>query len=347
MKDGVDVTANYTVTKTPGTLTISKAEIAKYVTLNPRDVEEVYDGTAHEAGAATATDSNGNELKIEYSVDGTNWTTDPGTITATEVKDSVTVNVRVSSEGNYDGYVTGTEELTITKRPITITGSGWTSSQPYTGKAYTKTDYEVEQADAENTRGLVAGETATVSYEITGTNVGPYTGTFGDDLEIKTAGGILGIGAKNVTDNYTVTKTPGTLTISKAEIAKYVTLNPRDVEEVYDGTEHKAGVATAADSNGNELKIEYSVDGTNWTTDPGTITATEVKDSVTVNVRVSSEGNYKGYVTGTEKLTITKRPIEITGDGWTSSQPYTGNEYRKDTYKVEGANEANTRGLLA
>ena len=347
MKDGVDVTANYTVAKTPGTLTITKAEIAKYVTLTPTDVTKVYDGNAYAAGTATAADTNGNDLKIEYQKANGSWTEDPTEITATEVKDSVTVNVRVSSEGNYDGYVTGTEKLTITKRPITITGSGWTSSQPYTGKAYTKTDYEVEQADAENTRGLVAGETATVSYEITGTNVGLYTGTFGDDLEIKTAGGILGIGAKNVTDNYTVTKTPGTLTISKAEINQYVTLNPRDVEEVYDGTAHEAGVATATDSNGNELQIEYSVDGTNWTTDPGTITATEVKDSVTVNVRVSSEGNYDGYVTGTEKLTITKRPIEITGDGWTSSQPYTGKAYTKTDYEVEQANAENTRGLVA
>ena len=160
MKDGVDVTANYTVTKTPGTLTISKAEINRYVTLTPKDVEEVYDGTAHEAGVATATDSNGNELKIEYQkADGT-WTEDPTEITATEVKDSVTVNVRVSSEGNYDGYVTGTEKLTITKRPIEITGDGWTSDQPYTGSEYKKITYTVEEANAENTRGLVAGETA-------------------------------------------------------------------------------------------------------------------------------------------------------------------------------------------
>ena len=340
MKDGVDVTANYTVTKTPGTLTISKAEINQYVTLNPRDVEEVYDGTAHEAGVATATDSNGNELKIEYQkADGT-WTEDPTEITATEVKDSVTVNVRVSSEGNYDGYVTGTEKLTITKRPITITGSGWTSSQPYTGKAYTKTDYEVEQANVENTRGLVAGETATVSYEITGTNVGPYTGTFGNDFTVMKDG-------VDVTANYTVTKTPGTLTISKAEINQYVTLNPRDVEEVYDGTAHEAGVATATDSNGNELKIEYQkADGT-WTEDSTEITATEVKDSVTVNVRVSSEGNYDGYVTGTEKLTITKRPITITGSGWDTDQVYTGKEYKKTEYTVEETNAENTRGLVS
>ena len=342
-----NVTDNYTVTKTPGTLTISKAEINQYVTLNPRDVEEVYDGTAHEAGVATATDSNGNELKIEYSVDGTNWTTDPGTITATEVKDSVTVNVRVSSEGNYDGYVTGTEKLTITARPITITGDGWTSSQPYTGKAYTKTDYEVEQANAENTRGLVAGETVNTSYEIKGTNVGSYTGTFGDNFEIKTAGGILGIGAKDVTDNYTVTKTSGTLTISKAEILNHVTLTPNPVTKVYDGEAHTAGIATVTADHGNEVKVEYSVNGTDWTTDPSTITATEVKDSVTVLLRASSEGNYEGYVTGKEELTITKRPITITGDGWTSDQPYTGSEYKKTTYTAEEANAENTRGLVA
>ena len=337
--NNVTITANW-----------EEQKIEDFITLTPTDVTEVYNGEAHAAGIATASakkaEANLDGVKIEYQkADGT-WTENPAEITATNVADSTTVKVRVTSE-NYTGKLEDTEKLTITKRPIEITGSGWTSSQPYTGKAYTKTDYEVEQANVENTRGLVAGETATVSYEITGTNVGPYTGTFGDDLEIKTAGGILGIGAKNVTDNYTVTKTPGTLTISKAEINQYVTLNPRDVEEVYDGTAHEAGVATATDSNGNELKIEYSVDGTNWTTDPGTITATEVKDSVTVNVRVSSEGNYDGYVTGTEKLTITKRPITITGSGWDTDQVYTGKEYKKTEYTVEETNAENTRGLVS
>ena len=347
MKDDVDVTANYNPTKTPGTLTITKAEIAKYVTLTPADVTKVYDGNAYAAGTATAADTNGNDLKIEYQKADGSWTEDPSEITATEVKDSVTVNVRVSSEGNYDGYVTGTEKLTITARPITITGDGWTSDQPYTGSEYKKTGYTVEAANAENTRGLVAGETVNTSYEIKGTNVGSYTGTFGDNFEIKTAGGVLGIGAKDVTDNYTVTKTSGTLTISKAEILNHVTLTPNPVTKVYDGEAHTAGIATATADHGNEVKVEYSVNGTDWTTDPSTITATEVKDSVTVLLRASSEGNYEGYVTGKEELTITKRPITIIGDGWTSSQPYTGSEYRKDTYEVEETNEANTRGLVA
>ncbi len=66
---------------------------------------KVYDGEAHAAGTARATDTNGNDLKIEYQKANGSWTEDPTEITATEVKDSVTVNVRVSSEGNYDGYV--------------------------------------------------------------------------------------------------------------------------------------------------------------------------------------------------------------------------------------------------
>lgn len=318
-------------------------KIEDFITLTPRDAERVYNGESLAAGTATVSakkaEANLDGVKIEYQkADGT-WTEKPAEITATNVADSTTVKVRVTSE-NYTGKLEDTEKLTITKRPIEITGSGWTSSQPYTGKAYTKTDYEVEQANVENTRGLVAGETATVSYEITGTNVGPYTGTFGNDFTVMKDG-------VDVTANYTVTKTPGTLTISKAEINQYVTLNPRDVEEVYDGTAHEAGVATATDSNGNELKIEYQkADGT-WTEDSTEITATEVKDSVTVNVRVSSEGNYDGYVTGTEKLTITKRPITITGSGWDTDQVYTGKEYKKTEYTVEETNAENTRGLVS
>lgn len=39
------MTANYTLkTKTPGSLDITKSEIAQYVTLTPVDVVETYDG---------------------------------------------------------------------------------------------------------------------------------------------------------------------------------------------------------------------------------------------------------------------------------------------------------------
>ena len=118
--DGKDVTSHYEITYMPGTLKITKGDINEYVTLTTVDAVKVYDGTSLAAGAATAEDKNGNPLKIEYSVDGGNWTTDPSEITATEVKDSKTIQVRVSSEGNYEGFVTGTQKLTITKRKLTI-----------------------------------------------------------------------------------------------------------------------------------------------------------------------------------------------------------------------------------
>ena len=104
-------------------------------------------------------------------------------------------------------------------------------------------------------------QTASITYSISGTEVGSYTGTFGDDFKVMS-------GETDVTANYTLTtKTPGTLIITKSEIAQYVTLTPVDVVKTYDGTTYTAGVATAVDANGKTVKVEYSVNGTDWTED--------------------------------------------------------------------------------
>lgn len=77
------------------------------------------------------------------------------------------------------------------------------------------------------------------------------------------------------------------------------------------------------------MKVEYSVDGKQWTTDPSTITATNVKDSKTIKVRASVPGVYAGYAETTQKLTITERLVTVTGDGWDAYQPYTGKSIRQ------------------
>lgn len=69
--NNVTITANW-----------EEQKIEDFVELTPKDVEKVYDGEAHAAGVATATDKNGYQLKIEYSVDGENWTENPADITA-------------------------------------------------------------------------------------------------------------------------------------------------------------------------------------------------------------------------------------------------------------------------
>ncbi|MGF0147487.1 DUF7507 domain-containing protein [Lachnospiraceae bacterium SGI.054] len=283
-------------------------KIEDFITLTPANVTKVYNGRVYAAGEAKVVGKDEGadtaSVKIEYSLNGTDWTTNPSEITATNVSDSKTVQVRATSE-KYTDELTGTENLTITKRPITITGDGWTSDQPYTGSEYQTTIYTVEEANAENTRGLVAGQTAEVAYELKGTDVGEYTGTFGTTVIKK--------GEEDVTANYTVTKTPGKLNITKAEIAQYVTLTPVNVTKVYNGNTYAAGTARAEDTNGNDLKIEYQKADGSWTEDPSEITATNVSDSTIVNVRVSTE-NYAGYVTGTEKLTITPKPVTVTAN---------------------------------
>ena len=338
-----DLAANYKFSYTEGKLNIVASAIAQYVKLEPADVTEVYDGKAHQAGTATATDANGKTAngrvqRGRREVDrGT-----PADITATAVADSVTVKVRASVEGTYTGYVEGTQELEITQRPVELTGSGWTTDQPYTGKAYEKTDFEVEEFDAEGKSGLVEGQQLSgVSYEISGTEVGPYEGAFSGTPVVKAEGSDDDLAA-----NYKFSYTEGKLNIVASAIAQYVKLEPADVTEVYDGKAHQAGTATATDANGKTAKVEYSVDGEKWTEDPADITATAVADSVTVKVRASVEGTYTGYVEGTQELEITQRPVELTGSGWTTDQPYTGKAYEKTDFEVEEFDAEGKSGLV-
>ena len=91
--------------------------------------------------------------------------------------------------------------------------------------------------------------------------------------------------------------------------------------KVYDGQPLEAAAASATDIHGGTVLIEYSVDGIKWTTDNTSITITDAVD-MTIQVRASGK-NYDGYVTGEQKLVITRRPILITGTGWQEKQPYT------------------------
>ena len=305
--DGTAKKDNYTVTEDIGELEVTKAPISDYVTLTTKDTDQTYNGDPLAAGKATATDKlDKNDLLIEYSADGKTWTTDPSEITATNVKDSKLkdnpVKVRVSDaagdNGNYDGYVEGDETITI--KPATLKVTTPSDSKEYDGTPLTKEgSYE----------GLVKEETITFTTTGTQTNYGESDNTY----EIKWDG-------TADENNYAVDETIGKLKVTKAPIGKYVTLDPKNTEQVYNGKPLAAGEATATDSlNANELKIEYSVDGETWTEDFNEITATDVADSKLaenpVYVRVSDakgdEGNYEGYAEAKETITITKAPIKV------------------------------------
>ena len=202
-------------------------KIEEFLTLVPKDVSKPYDGTELQAGTAKVTgkvegaDTAG--VKIEYSLNGRDWTTNPSEITATNVSDSKTVQVRATSE-KYTGELTGTEELTITPKPVTVTANSY-------NKAYGATDPEFT-ATVEGTLG-----SDTVNYKLnreTGEDVGTYK--------------ILAIGDA-AQGNYSVTYYPGTLTITAATRPEDRQLGVTSYEGVYDANDHTITVDNVLDGD--------------------------------------------------------------------------------------------------
>ena len=302
--------SNYTVTENLGTLTVTKGDAADYdadVTISGW----TYNGQFDPQGTLSSeAESEADGATVSYKYYGKDAETGEYTVElAGEPVDAGDYRV-VATWTETDNYPSLSDycDFTIEKRPVELTGSGWATDQPYTGKAYGKTDFETEAFDAEADRGLVEGQKLSgVSYEISGTEVGPYEGKFSGTPVVKAEGSDDDLAA-----NYSFSYEVGKLNIVESAIAQYVTLDPADVSEVYDGQAHAAGTAKATDKNGKTAKVEYSVDGEKWTENPAEITATNVSDSVTVKVRASVPGTYTGYVEGTQELEITARPVTIT-----------------------------------
>ena len=223
-----------------------KKDINDYVTLKTKDVTETYNGQSHAAGEATAVAKAGKEneigkLTVEYQKADGKWTTNREEITAKDVSDSKTVNVRVSSDDCL-GYVTGTESLTITKRAVTMTSKS--ASKAYDGTALTK--HEV----TETGDGFVKGEGATYSYTGSQTLVGSSDNAFTYTLN-------EGTKAKN----YTITTANGTLEVTdRAENERFeITVTANSEKATYDGKEHEAAGFETTEFTVN--KQEYTVSG--------------------------------------------------------------------------------------
>ena len=264
-------------------------KIADFITLTPTDVIKPYDGKTYTAGTATVSGKTASpiltDLKIEYSIDGKTWTTDPSTITATNVSDSKIVKVRVSSD-NYTGELKGEENLEITKRPVTVTGRTYT-------KVYGTDDPELE-ADVDN---LVKGDK--IDYAVTrapGNDVGDYA--------------VIPSGEKDQ-GNYEVTYKNGKLTITKAEkFELHAALSAESRKKTYDGNKLE-GAATATVTEGTT--ISYSVDGGEWTTK-----VPSIKNVKKVTVKAKAENpNYETPDEIEYTLEITKRPVTVTGRTYT------------------------------
>ncbi len=278
----------------------AKANIDKHLKLIPSNVTTTYDGIAHEAGKATVTGDDVASIKFEYQKADGSWTTNPSEITATNVSDTKTVNVRVTSE-KYTGELTGTEKLTITKRKVTLTSE--TASKAYDGTALTKPEVTV------GGDGFVDGEVEGIKAIGTITNVG---GPVANPIEY------TGVEGKFNAGNYKIQKQEGTLTITKAGS---LGLTVEGAERKYNGKPLSAAKVEASVTEGTT--ISYSTDdGSTWTAEAPSITK-----AGTLNVKVKAENPNYETVEEAYKLKVTKRKVTLTSGS--ASKEYDGKPLTK------------------
>ena len=318
---GEEKQGNYNVTYATGTLTIVAAQ--RTTELSVTSYNGVYDAKKHTitVNGTVAGD------KVEYSYNGITWSDK-----LKEYTDVIDTEIKVRvTNSNYEPAVTDNlyGRVTITSRPISITGEGWDTDQLYTGKAYKTDKFEWENANKANTRGLVDGQSVNTTYKLEGTNVSekPYTGVF-------TAVQIMSADNKDVTNNYTVKTNPGTLKIVAQSInpgpnpenpdPSYDGIqidSPSDVE--YDGQAHKWS-PTVTDKNGNALTedtdYEVSYDKDDFT------------DVKTITVTITGKGNYTGTVT--RVYNILAAPLIIRTEK--AEKTYDGKPLTNENMTIEG-----------
>ena len=280
-------------------------KIKEFLTLVPKDVSKPYDGTELQAGTAKVTGkvegADTASVKIEYSLNGKDWTTNPSEVTATNVSDSKTVQVRATSE-KYTGELTGTEELTITPKPVTVTANSY-------NKTYGASDPEFTVT--------VVGTLGTdkVTYNLSreaGEGVGTYPITASGDA---------------IQGNYNVTYHPGTLTITAATRPEDRQPGVTSYEGVYDANDHTITVDNVLDGD----VVEYSYDGgETWTTN-----LNQYKDvtETTIKVRVTNANYDPSLVELEGTVKITPKPVTVTANSYNKAYGATDPTF---TAKVEG-----------
>lgn len=299
--------SNIRVVVVDGWLEITPASIEQYATLTPQDVSKYYDGTPLAAGTATAAGSNGGELLVEYSVDGETWVTDPAGITALNVSDSKTLQVRASGS-NYAGYLTGTQKVTINRRPVTLTSA--TAEKVYDGTPLTDGTVIVSEM------GFVQGEGA--DYSVTGSQLhkGFSTNAFTYTLHENT-----------LEENYLIKTVPGTLTVT----ARPLTITAGSASKQYDGTPLARNSYTSEGLAAGDAIQTVTVTGT--ITYTGSVPNVPSDAVIHNGAGEDVTGDYEiTYNNGTLTITVNEKILKVEANS--NSWKYDGENHRDGGYTV-------------
>ena len=250
------------------------------ISLSVTPYEGTYDGQAH--NAITQVDVNPSDAKLEYSLDGNTYSETMPTITNTS---EFTVTVKASKAGYKTQTTTETVKVNKANGNLTLSATSGTIAYPNDTSFTVSNNTGSLSVSSNNTNiatASISGNTVTVK---SGTTAGTATITV-------TSAETSNYNAKSAT--YTATVQNGTISLSATPYSG-----------TYDGKAHNA--LTKVIVNPSDAKIEYSTNGTSYSTTMPTITNTS---SFTVTVRASKAG-YKTQTT-TETVKVNKAAGTLT-----------------------------------
>ena len=291
-----DVTDQFSVTTKSGSLVIKQASVH----MKSASGEWVYDGNEHAKHEMEPVTGFAKGEGATYSYTGA--ITNAGTVQNMFI---YTLNEGTkASNYAFDNPEYGTLKVTPVSDEVTVTIKGNTATETYDGTEKTVRDYGFEASNDLYGTGDFVFTGAAVAK---GTNVGTYKMGLDKDQFSNTSANF---------SNVTFVVEDGWLKIEGGQIdANDVDWTTQDVRKVYDGKPLSAFAARATDKHGNELNVEYSIDGETWTFDPAEISLTHF-GSQKVLLRATGSNYAAGqYATSSENIMINKRPVTLTSAG--------------------------------
>ena len=307
---GNDVSDQFSVTIKNGSLVIKQASVH----MKSASGEWVYDGNEHakhEMESVTGF-AKGEGATYSYASAITNAGTVQNMFTYTLNEGTKASNY------TFDDPEYGTLKVTPVSDEVTVTIKGNAATEAYDGTEKTVRDYSFEASNDLYETGDFAFSGDAVAK---GTNVGTYKMGLDKGQFSNTSANF---------SNVTFVVEDGWLKIEGGQIdANDVAWTTQDVQKAYDGKPLEAFTAHATDKHGNELNVEYSIDGEAWTSDPAEISLTHF-GSQKVLLRATGSNYAAGqYATSSENIKITKRLVTLTSAG--ANKVYDGKPLTNET----------------
>ncbi|MBU3539525.1 YDG domain-containing protein [Polynucleobacter sp. UK-Gri1-W3] len=310
---------NYAITYSPGNLTVTPANVV----ITPANVSAsgqtvMYNGAAQTFNPSTGFTVTGmqNSQALVFSTNGLasglNVGTYANTITTSGSNPTVTGVTNGGSLSNYNISVSAQGSLTITPAPLTVAGA--TSNVAYNGSLQNNGNPVVSGLLGIDTQ---SGNGVTVTGKSSGTNAGTYN----DALSVTAAGATQ-------LSNYTITKTNGSLVISKlaATVTGATTVNP------YTGLLQTNTYTTTGILSGDTANVTIA----------GSATATHVSQGTVpdvFSVSGSASGNY-AFTYAPGSITIT--PVALSVVGANTTQVYNATTQTNSVATVTGLKASDT-----